>query len=96
MLSRYTHKAFILANEYTIIPKEVKIMRRSARFAKGDKKAFKKWFDGLSKEDQQKWLDSQEQYSISPGSNKPMSKAASAERVAFRHLLKTASDQKKK
>ena len=72
-----------------------KIMRRSARFAKGDKKAFKKWFNGLSKEDQQKWLDSQEQYSISSGSNKPAKKTASAKRVAFQYLVKSASEEDK-
>lgn len=67
-------------------------MIRSARFAKGDKKAFKKWFDGLSEEDQQKWLDSQEQYSISSGSNKPTKKTASAKNVARRYMSKIASE----
>ena len=70
-------------------------MRKSARFAKGDKKAFKKWFNSLSKEDQQKWLDSQAQYSISSGSNKPVKKTASAKRVAFRYLVKSASEEDK-
>lgn len=72
-----------------------KVMRKSARFAKGDKKAFKKWFNSLSKEDQQKWLDSQAQYSISSGSNKPVKKTASAKRVAFKYLVKSASDDGK-
>jgi hypothetical protein len=61
-----------------------------ARFLKGDKEGFRKWFEKQDKETQEKWLSSQDEYKITGGSNKPKKDKPSAKKVASLYLEKNS------